>query len=89
MHKCETLLEKSPKTKGAGGVAQVVEHLSSKHKDLSSNPVLGGAEGGEKWRGGRGKRRGPHTIGSSTCRFFNVVNCINLVFHGLSVLCYT
>jgi hypothetical protein len=36
----ETCLEKHPTQKMADGVTQAVEHLCSKHKVLSSNPVL-------------------------------------------------
>jgi hypothetical protein len=33
-------LKKQPKHKKAGGLAQVVEHLVSKHKAVSSNPSI-------------------------------------------------
>jgi hypothetical protein len=35
---CETLSQKIPTQKRAGGAAQVVEHLTSKCEALSSNP---------------------------------------------------
>jgi hypothetical protein len=35
---CKTLSRKYPTLKRTGGVAQVVEHLPSKHKAQSSNP---------------------------------------------------
>jgi hypothetical protein len=38
VEKLETLFEKITKVKRAEGVAQVVEHLPSKSKGLSSNP---------------------------------------------------
>jgi hypothetical protein len=36
----ETISQKNPTQKRAGGVTQVVEHLPSKHKALSSNPSI-------------------------------------------------
>jgi hypothetical protein len=44
--KSETLSQKYPTQKRAGGVAQVVEHLPSKCEALSSNPStrVGGRE---------------------------------------------
>jgi hypothetical protein len=40
LEKTETLSQKYPTCKRAGGMVQVIEHLSSKHEALSSKPVL-------------------------------------------------
>jgi hypothetical protein len=58
-------LYRKSKTKRAGGVTQVIEHLPGKYKVLSSNPSSMGGRGerkeGERKRGrkgGKGKREG-------------------------------